>query len=481
MNGVNFNSSSIFEKNNQTIEFYGAVGDGLTDDSSAWNTALDNEDILYLSSKTYKIDRPIGLKSNKKIIGQFGTILKFGDIQDTTCIRGTNVSNLYLENIIFDFDIQTELKYGLSLFTSDNFEFKNCIFKNGYGYSVRLNDSCHDFKITNCKFLDIKGASSNPGGAIVGNNFYNVEISGCYCNNLYDHFLYVDGSTESYNINVHDCVLVNTGSDPGTDVTAGYAICFYSIVHHSILNNLIIQNCKSGIFLGIHGSNLTVPYQNSISNVIINNVNLSGITLTGSSTYPVRDIQIDGLIIGNSNQDGLIFRYAENIKLTNSYISSCVRNALELSGVNYSIFNELSFVNTKRLAMYLGYYENQTSNNNLFSNLLISPDSQSETLLYGIYLRRGSYNKFNNVTVKSGFPEDCDVTIVSPDNTFLNLDCDSCRSNTIYFETNITSSHKVFNIGDIKVNPSATSGDTVISMCTTSGNPGSWTSILKMP
>ena len=60
-----------------TPEMYGAVGDGVTDDTAAIQTAVDNNNRVRLAdNKTYRITKSIVLRNGVEFFGGVNTVLK---------------------------------------------------------------------------------------------------------------------------------------------------------------------------------------------------------------------------------------------------------------------------------------------------------------------------------------------------------------------------------------------------------------------
>lgn len=81
--GVNTQQSSVL------VDSYGALGNGTTDDSSAIQNAVNSSAsvILFSSNKTYRINSPITIPSNKIL-----------DFQGAKILRGANIDNMFRNN-----------------------------------------------------------------------------------------------------------------------------------------------------------------------------------------------------------------------------------------------------------------------------------------------------------------------------------------------------------------------------------------------
>lgn len=80
-----------------TPQMYGAVGDGITNDTTAFINALANSDTVFIPEGTYLLENTIYLSQNKCLFGEnrYKSILKFDSGINGVCINhSTNVRNL---------------------------------------------------------------------------------------------------------------------------------------------------------------------------------------------------------------------------------------------------------------------------------------------------------------------------------------------------------------------------------------------------
>lgn len=184
---------------------FGAVGDGITDDSDAFQKAIvycvNNNKVLYVpkTKNSYSLAKTIRVelsKNNKiKIVSNQAVIMP-GNLENKTAYNLTSfkehiflsigrkinsikkiegaeenlgteieISGLtfdgnkqkYAERILsFDNDI-----YIATQFIAEKVKLTNCIFKNIFGYGVRIHE-VSDSKIEHCKFLNVGGRGATP-------------------------------------------------------------------------------------------------------------------------------------------------------------------------------------------------------------------------------------------------------------------------------------------------------------------------------
>lgn len=227
-----------------SVKDFGAVGDGVTDDTAAIQAALNASSVVYLPKGTYAISAAINIPSQRRM---YGDGIGFTTIKATTsAARITNAvirhDNIRLENFAFDgnnvaivgitlgvagsigvlatssADSFKEIKVaqctntGIVLNCNQYSTFENCIISsNTGGYGLYINE-CGPIVLTDVLFtsnetaLFIGGdqAGTNPGGFssssiitlincsfygpysapaegyVVLRNAYNINFQGCY-------------------------------------------------------------------------------------------------------------------------------------------------------------------------------------------------------------------------------------------------------------------------------------------------------------
>ena len=137
-----------------TPQMFGAIGDGMADDTTALQTAItyaeENTGFLYIPSGDYRITGTLNIRKSVRIIGDKGCInykgtylRHYGD-GDISAIfvgseDGSYVHNVFIENIAlgnFSVDFLTEYateKTGITFANASEIEVKNCSI---YGFHV---------------------------------------------------------------------------------------------------------------------------------------------------------------------------------------------------------------------------------------------------------------------------------------------------------------------------------------------------------
>lgn len=131
-----------------TPEMYGAIGDGVADDTEALQMAIDNaSSVVSLGNKTYYVSGTLFLKSNISIVGQGAKIFRAssaGVVANT--FRGVDIKNITIEGIEFVSEHNQEI-------------VSKEIDGNGKASNI---DALHfqyieNLRVVNCKFSGLTG------------------------------------------------------------------------------------------------------------------------------------------------------------------------------------------------------------------------------------------------------------------------------------------------------------------------------------
>lgn len=154
-------SSSIFVN----VKDFGAVGDGVTDDSTSINEAIysvhESGGLIYFPKGTYLLKANVVFFSNQTLWFENGASLLQGDSIDNLLISrcastteeydGTHDCLIY--GGTFDGGNFTTNNTLVGIVHAKNITFENCTFKNAYGtyHNLEVNSS-YNVKIINCDF-----------------------------------------------------------------------------------------------------------------------------------------------------------------------------------------------------------------------------------------------------------------------------------------------------------------------------------------
>lgn len=274
------------------VKWFGAKGDGVTDDTAAVQQAITLYSNIYISNGTYLVNA-ISIPDNRYIYGNKNAIIKSLNSDTYMCFtinsgnKDNFISNISIENITFE---------GLST-TAGFSEFKHLIRING-GKNIT---------IKNCRFLSFSGDAIYIGsGEVAGQERHNknITIDNCFFDGVNKEnrngISVIDGS----NILINDCFFTRcTKSNmPGAVDIEPDNNSFH------IINNIKVANCS---FDDVGGtcvlSFYSPPAPTNINTIIFENNNFKNCNTTNIGvTYlntPVRSSSPHNIIIKNNNAD----------------------------------------------------------------------------------------------------------------------------------------------------------------------------------
>lgn len=440
-----------------TPEMYGAAGDGTTDDTTAVQAAINSGKPVGLLNY-YKVTAPLINVSN--MFGLSGVL--GGIIWDSGVQGGTNLMTIktgqpaYLSNIRLNFGTQNTLRHSLNAEGCSYVFIDNCEIVSGSGYALKITNA-HDVFITNTKFADVYGAVGNPGGAIYGQSFHNVIVSGCVFESLYDHALYCAGdSGDVYNVIFanNTCEACGRGN-----LTNGAAVALYASTHDVAISGCTMISCKSGVYVGKYGSAQTTPRDISITGCTFRSCNENGIMIEGLAGSKVDLVTIDGCTLHGVAQDAIRLLHADRCVIANNTIFNVTRYGIVIGEGVYNLVNCNNLRNVSDTGIMIGYPE--AANNNQICNNVVTASSG----VTGIYVRQSTANRlFNNYA--NGYQ----TNFVTGGVDEMNI-ASSLYQKSIWFQASIAQS-QYHSVGDIIISTAPVAGQPVMWICTAAGNPG---------
>ncbi|MBO7043833.1 right-handed parallel beta-helix repeat-containing protein [bacterium] len=457
---------------------FGIFGDNLTDVTERLEKAMHYN--LYLPAGTYLISNRVGINNHKLFGDGIGvTTIKLADnstINTSGILRTDGVDGYILKDLTIDgnMDNITENYNNAIFYDSTNVLVENVEFTNGTNSMLKLNGS-DGVIVKNCYFKNSTGVEGATAPAIYGQYIKNILISGCMCENIGDHFVYIcadDLVSSSENITIENCILKTCGVD---QLTGGSAICIYSNTKNVLINNCQILNSRSGINISNHDDVLVTPKDVLISNCLIRNCDLNGISVMGISGDRIDNVSINDTIIKENGQDGISIRQSNNIVVKNCNVYNNYRHGIETRANNHiSIYNTIC-KNNSTSGITLGYSGNNSNNVRIY-NTECYCDDENRTQNTGIYLNYGQNIYLSSCLVYDNTTYDInrrpggatDVTIIDS----LDPETTTKTTNSITFSDKIPTNcdHKVGDIIFYNTNNSSKVG----AVCTSAGTPGTW-------
>lgn len=350
---------------------YGAAGDGTTDDTAAFNTAVAaaSGGMVIIPKATYKINGQIAIGiSNVEIVGIGYPILKQYDTSSYTFVTGTNITDVHIRGIAFSSTTTT----------------------GGSGSAIQFNvsngsPSNKRIKISECYF--------GPALNMIGIGCGAVEDL-AIINNVFDmgtecqHGLYL---TDSVNVQIRGNRITGPGaSSPTFPSSSGIkAIGCYSTF---IDGNYIYSWKDNGIYVE-HQSGTLYPLRTVISNNIINTITKAG--GTGISVGNATDTVIANNYVVAALNAGIIAQ-SDGLVVTGNKIKDCgtasgtVQDGISLSGSNIvvsgnTISNFVAFGISvgDSTSGYVSMSDNIISGNSAGRGVTISSASTAKGLITG--------------------------------------------------------------------------------------------------
>ena len=189
--------STIVNSVYSTLEEFGAVGDGVTDDSVALQLAIDSGKPLFVTKKTFRITETILVSSNLLITGGGGNSIVFVDA-NKNAFRAEGINNSFSNFSIIGNGVGT---------SQDGIKISG-----NYNYTADRQNNI----ITGMRINNLGGAGINSY------KFYGSDINTKY-----------EGSLSVSNCIISDC---------------NYGISNTTRAEYNLYTNIKIQNCHHGFY-----------------------------------------------------------------------------------------------------------------------------------------------------------------------------------------------------------------------------------------
>lgn len=460
---------------------FGAIGDGVTDDTDALQTAIDSgETVIFEPNKVYKITRQLTIKNDNVIIDGNGSTM-LCDVYTGSSTRNwiyVNLkNNITIKNLTIDGNAATGSTHLISMFGTKNITIDNCEFTRGYGYALRLNDGCANVRITRCNFHDIDGPAGNPGGAIYGISYNDLIINDCYAEHLGDHFAYITGS--SRNVMISNCIVKYAGEN---ELTAGAAYVAYGNTSYMTVKNCIAQNCRTGFHVAPQDSYDSAPTYIDFIDCTAASCISGAFDVVGTNAKKPAGINFIGCTSYSSgSMPAFMVRYANRVRIDRCTAVSSNVSSLTARGVrNLLVVNNYFAIsnNSTDYLVMLGDASSEDADLVKFSTVFNNILSDNRNAYQQIYFRNVDSNTFafNNTNIGSSTAQ---PTVGGTGARFYNEKMPDRRS--IYYMSAAPTSPTLygFRIGDIifNTNPAASGNTPFAWICTADGNQGTWRAI----
>lgn len=429
--------ANIVHNGEVNVSWFGAKGDGVTDDTQAIQKSVNIGKVINLENKTYIITKKISLKSNIKILGN-NSILKIKNNTLIDTILDINQGeNILINNLIFDTNMQNNVIYDGS--TTEKYSkiynlainsynatgylhITNCKFINLYNEFIRIYGGTCEYLIENNTFkspvqqqgyrvdeVTINSVYNNNSKIIIRDNIFNNEpyedpakgvcgitIAGVYCDTLIDNnYMNYVGRDNTYH---HRLLAID---------------CYFDVKNVTISNNKI-YNAKWGFVRFDNAINCIVKdnyFQRNTTSSKKNTESFFWCTAQNKVEKSLKNIDIcgntfdiDGIglsIYPSSSQDYII----DNIKIrNNNFYGSYANHTIGIGyGVN-NVYISNNCITSKVSSSDIAIIQ---ANNNIISslsteNIVISNNNTYSPSNFIVLKKADEYNqKISNIRIEN--------------------------------------------------------------------------------
>lgn len=264
-------SGTLLPANFISIKDYGAKGDGVTDDASAIQSALDSlkntGGTVFFPYGTYLLKSAVVFYSNQNLIFDgSATLLQGAAINNlmrsyckTSFTEYSGTHDCIIYGATFDGGDYTENNGLLCMAHSKNITIERCTFRNAYGtwHNLEINSS-YNVKVKDCDFegsrktgdhgelIQIDAATSNMVYPFDGVTFDDtvckyIDIDGCYF-----HGDTISPAIGNHSAMPHQFIRVRGCIFDGLTTSRG-AINFYSDITDVDIHDNIFNGCTKGV------------------------------------------------------------------------------------------------------------------------------------------------------------------------------------------------------------------------------------------
>lgn len=311
----------VSSKNFTSIKFYGAVGNGVVDDTDAIQAAIDaSTGTLVFEKGIYLITKKLVLKSNLTIEGK-GAIIRIPNNTNFHVFYASGQENLTINNLNFVGNRRSMTKdalkkglpyYTISLSNCQTVQLSNLSFKEQFTTCVKLHD-VKNVTIKKCKFENI-GASTK-------------EYDGTGLVYSYDA-IFIGGYKASSNITINNCFFNKIGLEEESNLHYKYGgkINDADGIHLLMAKNGMLSNVN-------------------IINSIFNNCSARGIKVQSGTNLIINNNQFNNCRVAIGMP---AIHVLDDITITKNNINSCM-NAIAPNGGGSatSIINHLNIKKNK--------------------------------------------------------------------------------------------------------------------------------------
>ena len=401
------NFELLKKKDGFNIKLFGAVGDGVTDDTEALKKAIEEADsvsagkTVLIPAGTYLISETLEIPSGVTLEGKANSIIKFGANHLQMLLNGMNIE---IKDLIIDAsDVTTTnvIKDNTNFIVRD-IMIKNVTFKNidGAQISVVNLEEAKNVHILNCVFKSIKGnevkcisvTKTAQNIFIKNNNFNNIEYktssSKRYCVYIDSEKTLFSDTTNAviennyFDSDIHTCVYIDAKNITVNNNSFITKSSYVGNCHFVLINNTeraIIKNNFYNLSNNINVFQPVLKVENG-KNILINdeNIIIDGALPESKVNKPLFDFK---------NADTIM----DNITVTGKHHT---HGFIEISGMNSFIFKNSNINLTGTCEIFMKAID--TTEDVVLDELTIENNKinlEKSKMLIFKYGRKSFYNK----------------------------------------------------------------------------------------
>ena len=330
-----------------TALFYGAKGDGVTDDSKAFNSFFKskNSELVLLKNKTYRIKKKLQLGSNKTILGNDAKII--GDYNLEELFVGIDKNAVTIKNVVLvgsHYGNQTAfLLKNVSNFSFENSKMNEFSSANKFKLGIFCEGNCDNMIVKNNQINNISGTESGSGYAIHITDSKNFQ----FLNNVFKaekgdgrHAIYLSSGSQNGLVSNNEMYNYDCGA------IQLYSFYYQNPTKNNVLENNLISGCNNRF--DFEGA-ITI-FQNCNNNIIRNNTiknsGAYGILLSGDTLHAPMSKCMNNEIFGNKIEScvsaGIATWGAHNTKIIQNEISNSNWNNKDKTLTALGVYNDVN-------------------------------------------------------------------------------------------------------------------------------------------
>ncbi len=331
------------------VKQFGAVGDGVTDDTDAIEAALATGKAVYIPNGTYMVKR-LDIPSGAHLYGNgVNTVIKLinNAVEYQYPIYINNVSNVLVENLVVDANNDNQTAdvtlYGICIYKSHNITIRNCEIKYATADGLKIGHPdmmCSNVVVENCY---IHGNARNEVSLLYCANvtFRDCRISGNNTSAVVDLELHASGNSIK-NVTFDNCEIIATGE--GVKILSNEWTTTYE--------KIVFTNCRIQAKI----------YIKKFDGVTIEKCQCAkGVELIGCKDIVLRLLRIYGGTNGVYAYDlcnnlkvidcdvvgtnGVLVQNSDNVAINGCHIHGCTVGIGIYNAVNYSVLSFNKIIN----------------------------------------------------------------------------------------------------------------------------------------